>query len=26
MSEQKHLPTPDESGGKRQEGYRKILY
>lgn len=26
MSEQKNLPAPDESGGKRQEEYRKILY
>lgn len=26
MNEQKNLPPPDESGGKRQEDYRKILY
>jgi len=26
MCEQKELPPPDESAGKRQEEYRKVLY
>ena len=26
MCEQKELPAPDESAGKRQEEYRKVLY